>query len=147
MSDIQITINEFAIKGAYEGARKAILETMIKIHAAMVPLTPVDTAQLANSEMWKMEDEEGGFNTYKGEKAREDEKISLNPKGLVGYVGTNSDHAVYQEFGTRHMKAQPFARPAAEIIKGGNAAEVGKKYGREAMQEAFNKRKVKKING
>jgi len=36
---------------------------------------------------------------------------------LTARIGTNVKYAVYQEFGTRYMKAQPFLRPALKAAK------------------------------
>jgi HK97 gp10 family phage protein len=36
-----------------------------------------------------------------------------------GKVGATAHYAIYIEFGTRKMSAQPFLRPAAVILKSG----------------------------
>lgn len=141
-SEVKITQNIFAKKGAEQGARKSIVETMVKVHAQAVALCPVDLGQLRNSLMWEIKGEEGGFNTVGGSPA--DKKLTTNPEKLVGYVGTNSDHW-YPEFGTRNQVAQPFLRPAGDAVRGASAKEIGIKYGREAMEEAFRRKKVRKI--
>jgi HK97 gp10 family phage protein len=35
--------------------------------------------------------------------------------GVYVEIGTNVEYAIYQEFGTRYMAAQPFLRPAVAI--------------------------------
>ena len=40
-------------------------------------------------------------------------------------VGTNVEYAPHQEFGTRHMAAHPFLRPAIESEKGAAVEEIG----------------------
>jgi len=48
-----------------------------------------------------------------------------DPKELEGYVGSALDYAVYQEFGTRYMRPQPYLRPAIAIkALGQNGANV-----------------------
>ncbi len=47
------------------------------------------------------------------------------PKKLEGYVGSAVDYALYQEFGTRYMKPQPYLRPAIAIkALGRNGADI-----------------------
>ena len=143
---IQITYNEFAEKGALAGIQKTMVETALKVHASATTIAEKDTSQMANSIMVQTNKEELGFNSVGGQQAATD-KLSTKAKELEYYVGTNVDHGVYQEFGTRHMKAQPFMRPAGEEVQGGNVAAIAKKYGNEAMKEEFEKRKVKVRNG
>lgn len=143
---VTITINEFAKMGGFQGVRKSIIESMVKIHAQAVALAEFKhpTGQLRNTLMWEIKGESEGFNAGGGaESAPESQRLTTEPEELIGYVGTNSDHAIYPEFGTRYQRAQPYLRPAAEIIRGAGASEIGKKYGREAMAKEFRKRKVK----
>jgi HK97 gp10 family phage protein len=73
-------------------------------------------------------------------------RLSNKDDKYTGYVGTNSDHW-YPEFGTKRMIAQPFLRPAKEIvIDGGKAVNIAAKYCREEMQKEYNNRKVLKTN-
>jgi HK97 gp10 family phage protein len=47
--------------------------------------------------------------------------ISLSHGGSSGYtvvVGAGVNYAIYQEYGTRHMRAQPFMIPSAESERG-----------------------------
>lgn len=43
----------------------------------------------------------------------------------VGYVGTSVEYAGYVEYGTRHMQAQPHARPALEASREDIVDELG----------------------
>jgi len=141
-SEVIINENTFALAGGEEGLKKAILETAIKVHANAVPNAPADTGALRNSIMWSTPwDGDGGFNTQPKDKAPNSAKLEIRPQGLEGIVGTNLSYAVYQEFGTRYQKAQPFLRPAGMAVRGASAAEIGKKYGREAKEEEFKQRK------
>lgn len=142
MSDkiVEITINQFADKGAFTGVQDCILQALIKVQSQAKTLAPVDLGQLRNSLMYELNKKDGGFNSESGKKA--DQKLTTGSDELVGYVGTNLDYAVYQEFGTRKNVAQPFLRPAGEAVKGVSAEQIAKKYGREAMEEEFKKRKV-----
>jgi HK97 gp10 family phage protein len=141
-SEVIINENTFALEGGEEGLKKAILETAIKVHANAVPNAPADTGALRNSIMWRTPwDGDGGFNTQPKEKAPNSAKLEIRPQGLEGIVGTNLNYAVYQEFGTRYQRAQPFLRPAGDAVRGATAAEIGKKWGRAAMEEEFKQRK------
>lgn len=158
-ASVQITENEFAEKGVNQGMKKMIMVACIKVTAQAKALCPVDFGQLRNSIMWKLTNREGGFNDGSGgggslsrsttkvkpTTAPNDQKIDKQPKEsanrIDGYVGTNSDHW-YPEFGTRYQVAQPFLRPAKELVMdGGKAAEIGKKYCREEMEKEFARRK------
>jgi|GEM_PF-1720902 len=49
-----------------------------------------------------------------GSKAKADDGVGRPPgkPGMVVFIGTNVDYAVYQEFGTKKMSARPFLHPA-----------------------------------
>ena len=143
-SEVIINKNTFALAGGEEGLKKAILETCRDIHANVVPNTQVDTGQLRNSWMWRTPwDGDEGFNTQPKDKAPNSAKLEIRPQGLEGIVGSNINHAIYQEFGTKFMRANPALRIAGMAVRGATAAEIGKKYGREAMEEEFKQRKKK----
>ena len=103
-------------------------------------LAPVDFGQLRNSISASNKDETRLLNNMQGEQAE-----GLKTDGLKGdevYVGSNSDHTVYQEYGTIKQPAQPFLRPAMEsVIMRKEPAEIYEKYGRQAMEEELKKRK------
>lgn len=43
-------------------------------------------------------------------------EVSRDDRGLYGRWGTNVEYALFQEFGTRHMPAHPFLRPALMMV-------------------------------
>jgi HK97 gp10 family phage protein len=47
---------------------------------------------------------------------------TLQGPGVI--VGTNVDYAFFVEFGTRFMSAQPFLRPALEVVRATMVGEV-----------------------
>lgn len=143
-SSVEITKYTFAEKGAREGTLAGILGLAYRVHAAAVALCPVDEGQLKNSLMVKTDKEEELFNSAGGESAPADHKLTEKPGPDTVIVGTNSDHW-YPEFGTRYQVAQPFLRPAGEMAKGASAASVMRKYGREAMEAEYKRRRVSKI--
>jgi HK97 gp10 family phage protein len=139
-SEVIINKNTFALKGGEEGLKESILQTAIRVHAGATSKAPADTGALRNSIMWRTSwDGDGGFNSQGG--ARADEKLTERPGEDEAIVGSGMSYATYQEFGTRYMKAQPYMRPAGDEVRGSTAAEIGKKYGREAMEEEFKRRK------
>ena len=54
----------------------------------------------------------------------------------VGHVGTNVEYAIYQEFGTRHMSAQPHFRPAIDAQEDTILDIIGKETIRGAIDQA-----------
>jgi hypothetical protein len=82
------------------------------------------------------------LNNMEGEKAE-----ALDTQGLKDdevYVGSNSDHAIAQEYGVGDKRtiAQPFLRPAMEaVVQRKTPAEIFAKYGREAMDRELKRRR------
>jgi hypothetical protein len=149
---VEVVRNIFAKKGAFEGLKESSYGVALKIATEAKQLAPRDYGELANSIMVKSVDNDDLFNTPgtspEGKKRdpnrdKSNKPLTANVGGPDAIVGTNSDHW-YPEFRTRYQTAKPFMRPAAEVVIGGNAAEVAKKYGKEAMQKEFAKRKVEK---
>lgn len=146
---VDITRNEFAEDGARGGAQATIVQTMIHITRDAKLAAPVDFGQLRMSIMWRKGwgsdtfnfPPEDGFNVGDGQAA---EKKIDEPSGLVGYVGTAVEHGVYQEFGTRHMPAQPFMRLAADAVRGATAGEIARRWGPEAMRREFVRRRTRR---
>jgi HK97 gp10 family phage protein len=147
VNNVEIIFNDFAEKGAIEGSELAILKTAELIVAQAIDLAQEDTGQLKNSISYVTTTNDGGFNDGSGgEPAPESARISLKPKKLEGYAGTNLDHGVYNEFGTRYMSANPFLRPAGELIKGGELDSVVTRFNREAMKKEFSRRKKERLS-
>ena len=103
-------------------------------------LAPVDYGQLRNSLSASNLRETKLLNNMEGEKAE-----ALDTQGLKDdevYVGSNSDHAIFQEYGTVKQPAQPYLRPAMEaVVQRKTPAEIFAKYGREAMDRELKRRK------
>ena len=109
-------------------------------------LAPVDYGQLRNSLSASNLRETKLLNNMQGEQAE-----GLKTDGLKGdevYVGSNSDHTIFQEYGTIKQPAQPFLRPSAELVIGKKEpAEIIAKYCREQMEEELKNRKKLKAEG
>ena len=103
-------------------------------------LAPVDYGQLRNSLSASNTSRTEMLNNMAGEKAE-----ALDTQGLKGdevYAGSNSDHAIFQEYGTVKQPAQPYLRPAMEaVVQRKTPAEIFEKYGREAMDRELKRRK------
>jgi HK97 gp10 family phage protein len=121
---------------------KAISNLMIgaAIASQAKLLAPVDYGQLRNSLSASNTSRMELLNNMPGEKAD-----ALDTQGLKDdevYVGSNSDHAIFQEYGTVKQPAQPFLRPAMEaVVQRKDPAEIFAKYGREAMERELKRRK------
>jgi HK97 gp10 family phage protein len=143
---VSITANDFAKTGAIVASRAVILQSLIRVRAEAVQLAPNDKGALRNSIMWETgwDNRIGGFNQAGGGE-RADKQLDLHPEKDEGIVGSNQDYAIYQEFGTRHMRARPFLRPGREILRGATLDQISKKYGTAAMEAEYQKRKKRKI--
>ena len=115
------------VKAVEKGLDKSVNETLAQIATnakLFAPVATVNGGRLKNSIMYNGPEITGGFNDSGGEKA--EKQINSKAKKAVGYIGSNLDYAVYQEFGTRKMAAQPFLRPAIEIQRGKTVASIKK---------------------
>lgn len=112
-------------------------------------LAPVDEGQLRNSLSVSTLKTTKLLNDKAGEFAEPLETNGL--KETEAYVGSNSDHAIFQEYGTIKQPAQPFLRPSAElIVEGKKAGEIIEKYCNEQMEKELKQRKedlAKKLAG
>jgi HK97 gp10 family phage protein len=110
-----------------------VLEMAIKLANQAKLLAPVDLGQLRNSISVATKNQTGiELNKHAGEKAPPLEQTGL--KEAEAYVGSNVEHATHQEYGTMYQKAQPFLRPAKELVMDGATAEqVMKKWSNEEM--------------
>jgi HK97 gp10 family phage protein len=121
---------------------KAISNLMIgaAIASQAKLLAPVDYGQLRNSLSASNTSRTEMLNNMAGEKAE-----ALDTQGLKDdevYAGSNSDHAIFQEYGTVKQPAQPYLRPAMEVVvQRKTPAEIFEKYGREAMDRELKGRK------
>lgn len=140
MAEVTITVNEFAPNGGEEGLKAAIVTTLVRIHAEATVRAPVDTSQLRTSLMWKKGWTNDAFN-FPNQAGGGNERQIDKPSGLEGVVGTAVTHGIYQEFGTRKMKAQPYLRPAVDAVRGASASEIARQWGPEAMEREFKRRK------
>jgi HK97 gp10 family phage protein len=127
-----LTINGKPVKGVIEGNYKSIVEIASAVTAQAKDLAPVDEGRLRNSIMWKTQKDKGGFNDSPDQQA--EKEINVYPKANEGYVGSNLDYALYQEFGTRKMAPQPYLRPAILLMQGSPAREIIKRIEAEKMR-------------
>lgn len=101
------------VTGAEEGLDVSILKTCAQIATEAKTLAPVAKkhgGKLRNSITYSTFLQPGD--------------LPEKPKKREGYVGSMLDYAVYQEFGTRKMRPQPFLRPAIALVSGKNLQDV-----------------------
>ena len=112
---------------------KSSLEVAINAAAQAKALAPVDSGRLRNAIMYKTTKKKGGFNNVSGESAPFE--VTTRPReDKEAIVGFNLLYGVYQEFGTRRMKPQPFLRPSMALVKGANGADIIKKIQEEELR-------------
>ncbi len=129
------------VKAAKSAVSQTNLEMGVRTASQAKLLAPVRYGQLRNSlSATSIRGEHKLLNNQAGEPAPQ-----LNTAGLQGdevYVGSNSDHAVFMEHGTRFIAAQPFLRPAADLeITGDKLADVMGRYSRAEMEKELQERK------
>lgn len=97
MSDFTFVIDQSGLRqlltGPDEAVGKDLLRRTVKVERRAKQAAPVDTGRLRSSIT---------------------SRLATDSQGLVGIVGTNVSYAIFQEFGTRYMAAQPFLRPALD---------------------------------
>jgi len=105
-------------------------------------LAPVDTGQLRNSlSATSPKRENLLLNDSEGEKGKPLDVSGIQKDEV--FAGTSSDHAIFQEFGTKYQPAQPFLRPAEEIvIQKKELADIFTRFSRQAMTNELQLRKI-----
>ena len=97
-----------------EAGIAALAASVASEAASMAPVAYINGGRLRDSIIWKTSLQ--GSGEIPG---------VPHPKKLEGYVGSPLDYGVYQEYGTRYMKPQPYLRPAIAIkALGRNGADI-----------------------
>lgn len=95
-----VVLNASALNGLLRSsggpAAIALERTALRVETAAKRFAPVDTGRLRAS-----------ITTVMGE----------DSDGLVAYVGSNVQYAIYQEYGTRFQSGTPFLRPALDAAR------------------------------
>lgn len=131
-------------KAVSDGMDKAFLEMASRVVTLAKEAVPVDLGFLGGSIMANTNLEKGvgygnpGTKGGGGANPGTPPKLSQEATGdHEAYVGSAVEYAVYQEFGTRKMAAQPYLRPAIAIVAGGGKASlVMKKYNSDEVKNA-----------
>ena len=92
----------------------------IMLEGEAIVRCPVRTGRLRGSITYAVQRE----NDNPRPPARAEDKVDRPTNKYTLYVGTNVDYAQHIEYGTRHMGAQPYLRPALD-------------YGRKIAQKMF----------
>jgi HK97 gp10 family phage protein len=121
------------------------LALVTRVTAQAKALAPVEFGELKNSIMGRVVEKDIGFN--EGGVKTAGNKLTDRAKPGEGYVGSNLLHAIYNEFGTRKMAAQPFLRPAiAGEANGSSVARTVKKLQAESVAAGMREGpRVKKV--
>lgn len=115
MADFDLTMYDKQAIRAIDGTlEEGILKTAIEVTSEAKKLAPVAKiygGNLEGSIQWV---------TDKGQSGGDSSSTALTerPPKNGAIVGTPVEYAVYQEFGTRKMNAQPFLRPAMDLVSG-----------------------------
>lgn len=115
MADFDLTMYDKQAIRAIDGTlEEGILKTAIEVTAQAKDLCPVADymgGNLKGSIQWKTDKGQSGGDTSST-------ALTEQPPKNGAIVGTPVEYAVYQEFGTRKMNAQPFLRPAMDVVSG-----------------------------
>ena len=108
-----------AIKAVFLGSREGAIEIAVNVTTQaklFAPVAVIKGGRLKNSIMWLSSWGKKGGNKG-GDVLRE------KPEENSIHIGTAVEYGLYQEFGTRKMEAQPFLRPAADMVVNGTTAK------------------------
>lgn len=96
-------------------------------------LAPADTGRLRNSIAWATKKTEGKSYNYRDDKGGSyTDQIGSGCPDYTVVIGTNVEYAVYQEFGTSLVDAQPYLRPGVS-----DHLEEYKKIATQILKDAF----------
>ena len=94
-SSVTLRFNDSALRAILQGPSGPVARDLAKkalfVESAAKQLAPVDLGRLMSSIT---------------------HEITQDGQGLVAYIGSNVEYAIYQELGTRYMAAQPYLIPA-----------------------------------
>ncbi len=146
LKHIELIIKETNILDALDQATiESTLEVAIQGAAnakSFAPVAQKDGGRLRNSIMWKTKTKNGGIDDSPGVDAPfRVEGVSIKSKEAV--VGFNLNYGVYQEFGTRYMKPQPFLRPSMAIAKGSSTTDIIKRTQEETLRGTLKQTKIR----
>jgi HK97 gp10 family phage protein len=135
-TNIKITRNGDVNKATVIGNQQGVLEVGIGITAQAKRLVPVDKGQLRNSLSLSTKSVSSeGFNDAGGEAAPGSQRMPNTPNDETAFVGSNSDHAIYPEFGTINQAAQPYLTPSVQIAAGQAPKDVAEQLNEAMSQE------------
>lgn len=123
-------------KTAPASAKKFLTKLALAVEGQAVLLCPVDTARLRNSITYSIE----GDTQAPGAGAKSEDGVKPSTTRQVAVVGTNVKYAPVQEFGSaRQGYAQPFLRPAFDLVTGRKTAKTVK----DELNKEYAKRGIK----
>ena len=129
---VKIIIYGDLLKGSSDSVDDVNKKLLENVTNTAKNLAPVDSGDLKNTIMWKTDKDTGGHDGGN--------TIQSQPSEGSGVIGSASDHAIYVEFGTRDIDAQPYLRPAInDEIDRSKGQNTMKKESNKAMKQALKK--------
>ena len=144
MSEVIIKINGSAFLGVEKANKKSLLSSAIFVTTQAKSLAPSITGLLRNSIMYNTNKKKGLFNNGGGEKALNE--LTTTTKENSAIVGTNLLYGTYIEFGTKNMKAQPYLRPAGELLKIDNIKKINEEEMAKALKKGVKLKKFSSVS-
>jgi len=127
--DVKIKMDASKIKSVLHGA--------LAMQAQATMLAPVKSGQLRGSITIRFKDRDIKSGYYKADKSGT--QIDKPNDDDTAYVGTAVNYAPYLEYGTARSVAQPFMRPALDLVQG-KILNIFEKNGKIELQQYFSEK-------
>ena len=124
--DVKIKMDASKIKSVLQGA--------LALQAQATMLAPVDTGALRGSITIRFKDRDIKSGYYKADKSGTE--IDKPRDDDTAHVGTAVNYAPYIEYGTARSVAQPFLRPALDLVQG-KILNIFEKNGKIELKQYF----------
>lgn len=128
--DVKIKMDASKIKSVLQGA--------LAFQAQATMLTPVKTGALRGSITIRFKDRDIHSGYYAADKSGT--QISKPTDDDTAFVGTAINYAPYIEYGTARSVAQPFMRPALDLVQG-KILNIFQRNGKIELQQYFSEKK------
>lgn len=115
MSDANGDYNHIpeAVKAIHEAAKKAVKKAALDVEGHAKVNAPVDTGYLRNS-IYSVTADSSDY--HGGDKSLPE--VGKPESDTEAIVAVGASYGIFQEYGTRHMPAQPYLTPAADLVRG-----------------------------
>lgn len=116
---------------------KSVLQGALALQAQAVMLAPVKTGVLRGSITVRFKDRDIRNGFFKDDKSGTN--IDAPKDDDTAHVGTAVNYAPYLEYGTARSVAQPFMRPALDLVQG-KILDIFKRNGKFELKQYFNEK-------